>query len=130
MIKQTIIAIVALTLLDFVWLNFIAKNAYISGLRPLLRLNQNGSLSPIFWPLILVYLALAAGIVVFVIPRAGGVPLHALLFGALFGFLVYAIYDFTNYGIITLWQLPISLLDIAWGTVLSGLASLIVALLS
>ena len=44
----------------------------------------------------------------------------ALVSGALFGFFCYATYDMTNYATLRDWPLKMVLVDIAWGTVLTG----------
>jgi uncharacterized membrane protein len=46
-----------------------------------------------------------------------------LLNGALFGFFAYATYDLTNLATLKGWSLPVSLVDIAWGAVLSAIAA-------
>ena len=43
-----------------------------------------------------------------------------LVTGALFGFFAYATYDLTNLATLRGWPLGLSLVDIAWGTVVSA----------
>ena len=40
--------------------------------------------------------------------------------GALFGFFTYATYDLTNLATLKGWPLPIVIIDIIWGTILSA----------
>ena len=40
----------------------------------------------------------------------------AAAFGALFGLVVYGVYDFTNYSTLRQWPLVLALADTAWGT--------------
>ncbi|MCI0353610.1 MAG: DUF2177 family protein, partial [Acidobacteria bacterium] len=40
--------------------------------------------------------------------------------GALFGFILYAGYDLTNYATLKGWSLKAALIDIVWGTVLTA----------
>ena len=47
----------------------------------------------------------------------------ALLNGALFGFFAYATYDLTNFATIRNWTTTISVVDMIWGTVLTGATS-------
>ena len=42
---------------------------------------------------------------------------------AIFGFFVYASYDLTNLALLKDWPLRLSLIDIAWGTLLSGISA-------
>ena len=53
---------------------------------------------------------------------AGGVP-TALMLGAMFGLFCSATYDLTNLATLKNWSLPLSLIDMAWGAVLSGIAA-------
>lgn len=48
----------------------------------------------------------------------------ALIWGALFGFFCYMTYDLTNYATLKVWSMKVTVLDIIWGTVLTGSASL------
>ncbi|MBW8708206.1 MAG: DUF2177 family protein, partial [Alphaproteobacteria bacterium] len=47
----------------------------------------------------------------------------AALFGALFGCFTYATYDLTNMATMKVWTLRVTLLDIAWGTILTGITA-------
>ena len=49
----------------------------------------------------------------------------ALLNGALFGFFAYATYDLTNFATIRNWTAPLTVIDMTWGTVLSGVTSVL-----
>ncbi len=49
----------------------------------------------------------------------------ALLLGAFVGFTVYFIYDLTNYVTLFEWSLNLMMVDIAWGTIVTGIVSLI-----
>ena len=78
--------------------------------------------APIWPSAILVYFLLAIGVVFFVLPKADNY-VHALLWGALFGFVVYGVYDLTNYALLDNWSLSITLIDMLWGAVLCGLTA-------
>ena len=43
--------------------------------------------------------------------------------GAVLGFVAYATYDLTNLAVIRNWPLALSFIDIAWGTLVSGVAA-------
>lgn len=47
-------------------------------------------------------------------------PLRALSYGAFFGFLTYATYDLTNQATLRDWPLIVTIVDLAWGSVLSA----------
>lgn len=134
MILQFITALVLFIGIDYIWLSFLSGDLYTNGLKPLLRLTADGKIAPVLWAVILVYVFMALGVLNFVIPKVQSMVnfvnldtvtkvIYAALWGALFGFIVYAVYDFTNYGIMTNYTLKVALIDVAWGTVLSGIVS-------
>ena len=49
-----------------------------------------------------------------------GHGLSAVLYGALFGFCVYAAYDLTNLATLRGWSLTVSLVDLAWGAAVTA----------
>src|ERR1700759_3662515 len=100
-IKLAALGAVAFMVLDGIWLGVVMKNFYRDQLAPLVRL-ANGGIAP-HWPGGLgVYVLLGTGIAVFVAPRSATVALAAAS-GALFGFVVYGVYDFTNYSTLRQW---------------------------
>jgi uncharacterized membrane protein len=105
--------------LDMLWLGVIAKNLY----RQKLGFIMSGEVN---WPAALIfYLLFIAGIIYFVINpaiQAGNWQL-AFLNGALLGGLCYATYDLTNMATIAKWPLVITILDIAWGMILTATVS-------
>jgi uncharacterized membrane protein len=108
--------------LDMIWLGGIAKNIYASNIGSLMR--KSGGVMAHNWPAaIIVYLAIVIGIISFVLPKAGGNYLLALVWGALFGAVTYGIYDFTNFSVLANWPLEITLIDFIWGMVLCSLTS-------
>jgi uncharacterized membrane protein len=76
-------------------------------------------------PAIAFYLLYPVGIVVFaVLPglRAQS-PLAAAALALLFGALAYATYDLTNYATLRNWTLQITVIDIGYGALASGIAA-------
>ncbi|HET6424914.1 MAG TPA: DUF2177 family protein [Planctomycetaceae bacterium] len=104
---------------DFIWLGVIMKGFYHHELRGLLRQGPQG-FAPRLLPALLVYILIPAGVILFVGPRivTANSLLHALAWGALFGFIVYGIYDLTNLATLGQWTLPITIVDMLWGCVL------------
>jgi len=115
-----IAALAALAVLDGLWLGVVSREFYKARLGQLL-LDR-----PLWWAAILFYLIHAAGIAVFAAPpaMAAGSWSAALLYGALFGFCVYAAYDLTNLATLRGWSLTLSLVDLAWGAVATAAATL------
>ena len=116
--KLAIIGAVAFMVLDGVWLGVLMKNFYRAQLAPIIRL-ADGGIAPNWPAAFVVYALLGTGIALFVIPRAPTVSLAAA-YGALFGLVVYGVYDFTNYSTLRQWPFVLTLADVAWGTVASA----------
>ena len=129
MIFQYFTVTLTFVLLDAIWLGLIAKKMYIDAFGNLMRIS-NGAIQPSWPAAIVVYIALITGIIIFVIPKANGHPGFALLWGAIFGFVTYATYDFTNLAVLSQWSLKISIIDTLWGMVLCGLTSFIAVLIT
>lgn len=119
-----LIAAICFIVLDYLWIGVIANQFYINTLGHILSLH-NGSLQPNLLAAVVVYIALIGGIAIFVLPKANGNPWMALFWGALFGFVTYATYDFTNLAVLANWPLKTAIVDTLWGMVICGLTSLI-----
>jgi len=128
-LSKIIVLTITFLILDGIWLGLIANKMYIETLSPILRLS-NGSIQPNWPAAIVVYIALISGIMLFVLPNAGGNLLSALLWGAFFGFVTYATYDFTNLAVLANWSLKMSIIDTIWGMVLCGLSSFITVIIT
>ena len=111
--------VVAITMLviDMVWLRGIATAWYDEGIGHLLASEANMLAAGAF------YLLYPLGLVIFgVLPNEDSTFLRAVGMGALFGFFAYATYDLTNLATLRNWPLNVSLMDMAWGTLASGLS--------
>jgi uncharacterized membrane protein len=117
-IKFAALGAAAFMVLDGLWLGLLMKNFYRDQLAPIVRL-ANGGIAPNWPAAVVVYALLGTGIALFVIPHASTVPLAAAR-GALFGLVVYGVYDFTNYSTLQQWPLVLALADVAWGAVASA----------
>ena len=105
--------------IDLLWLGVIARDFYRRHLGHLLS-------AQVSWPAaILFYLVFIAGIVFFVVRPAleAGSGLRAPTYGAFLGFLAYATYDLTNQATVRDWPTLVTVVDLAWGTVLTALVS-------
>jgi uncharacterized membrane protein len=71
------------------------------------------------------YLIYILGILFFAVrpALAAGDWRTAALNGALCGFFAYATYNLTNLATLKVWSLKVSLIDMAWGTLLTGVAA-------
>ena len=115
-IKLYLITLPILFALDMAWLTLVAKNFYAAQIGFLMKPDINWIAAVLF------YLVFIVGLVLFVIMPAleKGSWVHALLFGALFGFISYATYDLTNLATLKDWPLLVTLVDLAWGSILSA----------
>ena len=126
---QAIIATITFLFLDALWLGFVGKQFYLDEIGHMMRMSD-GTAQPLWPAAIVVYLALIGGILVFVLPKANGNLLSALLYGGLFGLVTYATYDFTNLATLNNWSIKISFIDTVWGMVLCGTTACLTAWLS
>lgn len=123
-IKSFITALVSTLVIDYIWLALLTEHFYQVHLGFLLR-QSDGALDPIWQSAVMVYLAIALAIVVFVVPKANGKLKAAFGWGALFGALLYGVYDFTNHATIVNWPFQVVVVDVLWGAFLCGTVSLI-----
>jgi uncharacterized membrane protein len=114
-------ALVVLVVGDVLWLGYFAHAVFQPTLKPILR-------EEIDWrAAVLFYLLYAVGIAVFAVAPAlaNRSAWLALGYGLLFGFLAYMTYDATNYATISAWTIKLAIMDVGWGTFISGIAGLV-----
>lgn len=102
-------------LLDAIWLGLIATDWYATAVGHLMADQPS-------WPAALAfYLLYPLGLVIFgVAPNESASVRQAAVRGGLFGFFAYATYDLTNLATLADWPVYISVLDMAWGSLLSA----------
>ncbi|AVQ84614.1 MULTISPECIES: DUF2177 family protein [Variovorax] len=113
------VTFVVLLVIDMIWLGVVAKGMYQEAMGDLMSPNPRLAFAAVF------YLVYPIGLLLFAIMpgvEAQSVVRAAVL-GALFGMFCYATYDLTNLAVIRNWPLALSFIDIAWGTVVSGVAA-------
>jgi uncharacterized membrane protein len=123
-LRLAAIGAVGYMVLDGVWLGLLMKDFYRNQLAPIVRL-ADGGMAPNWPAAFVVYMLLGTGIAFFVIPRASTVSIAAA-YGALFGLVVYGVYDFTNYSTLRQWPFALTLADVAWGAVASAACGAVV----
>lgn len=105
-------------ILDGLWLGLIARSWYLSAMSPLMREN------PVLWPWLAFYLLYGQAILWLIVRPSAQAPLQtSTLRGALLGATAYGTYNLTAYSLIAGWSLSITLIDWAWGTILTALLS-------
>lgn len=118
-------ALVFFAVVDLPWIGFIAGDLYASQLGELLAPKANGVAAAAFYLIYvggLVYFAIAPALLV----RSAGV---AAVRGALLGLVSYATWDLTGLSVIRGFPAALALIDIAWGTFLSAVVSLLTVVL-
>jgi uncharacterized membrane protein len=126
-IKLYVISLLIFIIVDLTWIAGIMKNFYQSQLGPLSRMT-NGSMSPNIPSSILVWMLIVLGLILFVLPKIPktGSGFEGVLWGALFGLILYGVYDLTNYALLKEWTLSMTIVDMLWGTVACGISGFIV----
>ena len=106
---------------DSIWLITMSTRLYKPEIGELMAENFR------LGPAIVFYLLYIAGILIFAVQPAlaSGKWQTALVQGALFGFFCYMTYDMTNYATLRIWSLKVTILDLMWGTFLTGSAATI-----
>jgi uncharacterized membrane protein len=116
MIKNFLITLGIFLAIDFIWLGLVAKNFYDQALGPFSRgLNLPAAF--------LTYFLIVFGIVFFVLPKSAGKIDQALKSGAIFGLIIYGVYDLTNLATLANWSLKMTIIDILWGIFVCSLVS-------
>ncbi|MFH2020419.1 MAG: DUF2177 family protein [archaeon] len=112
-----ILIIVFTLVIDLVYLSFLMKGFYDAQLIPFERTIR-------IIPALLVWILIPLGVIIFVLPRSKELK-KTVFFGAVYGFIVYGVYDLTNYAILEQWPIVMTIADIIWGTALCSIVSFV-----
>ncbi len=124
MIVKYLIAYIAtgisFAVIDSFWLRTMYTRLYVPEIGEMLMRGLR------WGPAISFYLLYILGIMVFAVGPAlqSGKWQTALVQGAMLGFFCYMTYDLTNYATLKVWSLKVTILDMIWGTLLTGGAAL------
>ena len=116
-----VFVLLPMAVLDAVWL-FSTGAVYKKWLGHLFADTVN------FIPAIVFYLLYGLGVLFFVVNPAikdGATLWWVLGSGALFGLVAYATYDLTNHATMRAWPLQVTIIDMIWGALLTGVVSVI-----
>ena len=123
MIARTLVAYiatgVAFAMIDSIWLRSMYTRLYQPEIGEMLMRGMR------WGPAVAFYLLYIAGMLIFAVnpALANGRWQTALVQGALLGFFCYMTYDLTNYATLKVWSLKVTVLDMIWGTFLTGSAA-------
>ena len=111
--------LLTLIVIDLIWLLGIAKNLYRDDMGSLMA-SEPKLLAGLGF-----YLLYALGSTIFVILPALSKQswMHAVQYGALFGFFCYMTYDLTNLAVIRDFPTRLAFIDIAWGSAVTALSA-------
>lgn len=111
----------AFALIDSLWLSTMYKRLYKPEIGDMMM--DNGFRLA---PAVAFYLLYISGMLIFAVAPAfaNGRWQTSLVQGAMLGFFCYMTYDLTNLATLKNWSLKVTILDMIWGTVLTGSASL------
>ena len=110
-----LVAFVTFGLLDSIWLGTLGL-AHLTARK----------LAPLWGPVLFVYVLLAFGIVTFVLPR--NYQEASIAQGALFGLVVYGVYDLTTLTTLRGRPVLVAAIAIAWGATASAISTWIVVI--
>ena len=119
---QVIVSCLVMMLLDGLWLGFIAKAHYYAAYSSMMRF-EAGKLLPIWPAAFMVYVLLVFGLNYYGLSHAKMSSWQAIWQSALFGWVVYGVYDLTCYSLFNTFPLFMGLADWAWGGFLCGLTA-------
>ncbi|MEG0293509.1 DUF2177 family protein [Enterococcus sp.] len=120
-----LLSAIVFLIFDLFWLLVVSKKMYQQFIGHLM-----GDVR--IMPAIIFYFLYVSGVLYFVI--LPGIEknslIYTLLSGAFFGLICYATYDLTNLSTLKNWPVTMTLIDLAWGTFVTGSTSGIVYLLN
>jgi len=105
--------------IDALWLGIVARGFYARQLGDLMLDQPRLGIAAIFYVMYSGVAVLLASAPAF---RSGSLQ-DALMLGAILGFAAYGTYDITNMATLKNWPVTMSLVDMAWGTLLTAAAS-------
>ncbi len=123
---QFLLCLALLTAFDAMWFTGIMNRFFIEHLSHLLNIEQ-GHIILRWFPAMMVYVLLALGIVLFVLPSSAQLSLGSVFFhGGIFGVVVYGVYEGTNGALMKDWPTRLIIADMVWGFLACGATSLVV----
>lgn len=122
---QYFAALVTVLGMDAIFLGVLAREFYRSAMRDVARFSPDGGIDLLKAPAAAAWLLIPLGIVLFVSPRAEDQLGRAAIYGALYGLVVYGIYDATNWATLKGWTAKLSLVDTTWGMIICATASVV-----
>lgn len=117
--QHYIAAVIIFVAIDAIWLGLVAKNFYKNSIGHLMAPKPN------FIPAIIFYALYIVGIIFFAVNPAldKNSASYAIGAGGLLGLLMYSTYDLTNNATLKKWPAKVTIIDMIWGTFITGAVS-------
>lgn len=120
------ISLLCFIIMDGIWLGLLMKSTYQQMLGSMLRTAETFEVAHMVTTL-LVWMFIVSGIWIFVTPlTVYKSNTQTFLYGALFGLILYGVYEGTNFVVVTQWPFSIVVVDILWGMFACGTLSVII----
>ncbi len=125
-LKPGLIAFFLFMIFDFLWLGYVMKDFNLRQLAEIGRI-ENGDFKIQYAAAAGAYLFMALAIAFFVMPQIAAEDSIGSIFlrGALMGLILFGVYDMTNLAILKSYPLAFVAADMAWGTFVYGLVTVI-----
>ena len=123
LIKQYFCIFIPMLIIDSIWLLLAMNKFYKNYLGHLL------SPTPILWVALLFYSMYSFAVWFFIIKDKNTDLINIFFSGLFFGFIVYSAYDLTNQATIKDWPVIVTIVDMAWGAIMTGSVSVIAVVL-
>lgn len=111
---------ISMLVMDGIWLSTMMKPFYSKYLGHILSGTVNFGAAGVFY---LLYGIGALVLVVMPLIKSNGSLAQAFMMGAFLGLIAYGTYDLTNHATVKDWKLMVTVVDMAWGAFLTGVAS-------
>jgi uncharacterized membrane protein len=129
-IAKYITIILAFILIDAPYL-YLNRNLYTGKVK---AISGDSNFTTRYYSALMVYIALALGMLVLVLPRirsgtTSDILVDSIIYGGIFGIASYATFDFTIHLMFKEWDLGVSVMDTLWGSVLCTLVAFVISYL-
>jgi len=115
--KDFIILSSIILLLDLLWLKYAVKNLWEDNVRSVqksdMKVNNKYAM--------LSYIVIIIGVYMFVVKNTKNVK-EGMIYGFMYGFILYSVFDFTNLAIFKDFSLKTAVIDMIWGGLLTSVS--------
>lgn len=106
-----VLALILFLIYDYFWFKF-----SLPSYQKIVFNIQNSQMNINLLAGMVAYVLLSLGMIYLVLPRMKNANIkEALIYGGLYGLVVYGVFDFTNMALFKNWNLAVSIMDTLWG---------------